>query len=399
MRNSKNFHKLMHNNFSISDLNSLSNFIKKNKKNPYFTQGQKVEEFEKKWSRWLGVKYSVFVNSGSSANFITMRILKSLTNESGEIILPAFNWPSDIYSVIANDFKPKFVDIDLSTLSLSEDKILKAINKKTKAIFLTHSQGFCGLTKKILNVVKEKKIYLIEDVCESHGAKFEKKSLGTFGVISNFSFYYAHHMSTIEGGMVCTNNNKIYEMARMIRGHGIVREISSSKYQNQYIKKYKNLSPKFIFLYPGFNFRSNELNAVVGLSQLKFLKKNNLKRSKNLKYFLKKIDKEKYFVDFKLEGNSNYAFPVILKKFSIKNRNKLENLLKKHGVEFRRGSVGGGNQLKQPYLKKYFNERINNKLKNTNHIHDCGYYIGNYPTLENSKIDKIVKILNSLLLS
>ena len=214
---------LMKNNILRSDLNQVIKFLKK--KDPILTQSKNVKKFEEKWSKWLGTKYSIFVNSGSSANFLSLAILKTEFPRGGEIIVPSFTWVSDIVSVIQNGFKPVFVDINLENLSMSEGEIFKKINKRTKAIFLTHAQGFNGLNQNILKILKQKNIYLIEDVCESHGAKFGKKKLGTFGYISNFSFYYAHHMSTIEGGMICTNSKIVYEKARMLRSHGLVREI------------------------------------------------------------------------------------------------------------------------------------------------------------------------------
>ena len=233
----------MDNNITQKDTDAVINFIKSNKKR-IFTQSKKVREFEKKWSKWLGVKYSIFVNSGSSANLLSLLALKILKGKGGEVIVPSLTWISDVSSVIQNGFKPIFVDINLKNLSMNEEHVIKKINHKTKAIFLTHAQGFNGLSKKLLEIIKKKKIVLIEDVCESHGASFGSKKLGTFGLISNFSFYYAHHMSTIEGGMICTNDKKIYELIRMLRSHGLLRESGNKKFEKLNINKYKKLSPK-----------------------------------------------------------------------------------------------------------------------------------------------------------
>ena len=386
-------HPLMLNNIKKEDLSSVIKFLKKN---PHLTQSTKVKEFEKKWSNWLGVKYSIFVNSGSSANYLTMLILKILAGKGGEVIVPTLTWISDIVSVINNGFKPVFTDINPRNLSMSEREILKKISKKTKAVFLTHAQGFNGLSQKLLRILKKKKILLIEDVCESHGATFNNKKLGTFGKISNFSFYFAHHLSTIEGGMICTNDKKIYEIAKMLRSHGMVRESGNKKFERIKIKQHKDLSPKFIFLYPGFNMRNDEISAVIGINQLKSLDKNNKIRAENFKYFLKNLDPFLYQTDYDLKGNSNYAFPLVLKTQSIKIRDDLEKLMKKHSIEFRRGNAGGGNQLRQPYLKNY-NVKFNLKnFPNVEHVHFFGYYIGNFPSLKKSKIKKICSILNSL---
>ena len=389
-KNKFNF-PLMANNILKEDIEKVKVFLSGM---PVLTQSKKVSEFEKKWSKWLGVKYSVFVNSGSSANYISIAALK-IFKRKGEIITPPLTWPSDIMAVINNGFNPKFVDINLSNLSMDTDKIIKSISKKTVAIFITHAQGFNGLTQKLLKFIKKKNIILIEDVCESHGAKFNGKKLGTFGLISNFSFYYAHHLSTIEGGMICTNNKEIYDYCMRFRGHGMLRESRFVSKIKSFKKKYKDLNENFIFLNPGFNFRSNEINATIGINQLKRLDSEIKKRNFNFKYLISKLNKRKYFIDFDQKGISNYAFPILLNTKSIKLRDKFEKYLLNNGVEFRRGNAGGGNQLRQPYLKKYKKLLNKNRFKNVEKIHFFGYYIGNYPSLKFIKLKKLIKILNN----
>jgi CDP-6-deoxy-D-xylo-4-hexulose-3-dehydrase len=161
-------------------------------------------------------------------------------------------------------------------------------------------------------------------------------------------------------------------------------------------KKYNYLSPKFIFLYPAYNVRNTELAAVIGINQLKKLNLNNKIRSRNLKIFLENIDKHNYFTDFLFEGNSNYAFPLILKKKNFNNRNLLETVMKRNKIEFRRGNAGGGNQLRQPYLKNYLKKNYLKNFSQVDHVHFFGYYIGNYPTLTQNKIIQICKILNNI---
>ena len=386
-------HPLMHNNFTKADMNAAIKLFKQ--KNIILTQSKYVKKFEKKWSKWLGVKYSVFVNSGSSANLLTMTVLKILYGK-GEIILPPLTWVSDINSVIQNNFKPVFVDINPKNLCMSEEEIVKKVNKNTLAVFMTHAQGFNGLTSKLISFLKKRKVLLIEDVSESHGATFNKKKLGTFGKISNFSFYYAHHMSTIEGGMICTNDKKIYEIVKILRSHGMARESNNSVFEKKMIKTYPKLSPKFIFLYSGYNFRNNEVGGVIGLNQLNSLDKNNKKRKENFKFFLKLLDQSKYRTDFQIDGSCNYAFPVILKRKSLKSRNVFEKTLLENKIEFRRGNAGGGNQLRQPYLQKFV-ENVNlSNFKEVDHVHFFGYYIGNYPSLSKVKIKKICNILNCI---
>ena len=381
----------MYDNISFEDRKIAAKYIRNSN---IFTQSKKVKEFEQKWSKWLGVKYSIFVNSGSSANYLTFLAIKIIYG-TGEVIVPPLTWNSDINAVIQNDFKAKFVDINLNTLSMDPDKILKNLNKNTKAVFLTHAQGFNGLTDELLKSLNKKKILLIEDVCESHGATFKNKKLGSFGKISNFSFYYAHHLSTIEGGMICTNDKKIYETIRILRGHGLLRESGNKKFENKIKKKYNKLSPNFVFLYPGFNMRNNEIQAVIGINQLKRLDANNKLRAKNFQFFLSKLDKSRFFTNYLIEGNSNYAFPLILKTKSFSNRDRFEKHLTKNRVEFRRGNAGGGNQMRQPYLKKVIRVKNFNNFQNVEHVHHFGYYIGNFPQLSKRNIIKLVNIINN----
>ena len=176
----------------------------------------------------------------------------------------------------------------------------------------------------------------------------------------------------------------------------MVRESDNPNFEKKMIKKYPKLSPKFIFLYPGYNFRNNEIGAAIGINQLKSLDKNNAKRKRNFNLFLKLLDKTKYRTDFNIKGSCNYAFPVILKNKNIKSRNNFEKILLKNNIEFRRGNAGGGNQLRQPYLKGFVKKINFNNFKEVDHIHFFGYYIGNYPTLTTSKIKKICEILNGV---
>ena len=384
-------HPLMHNNITKDDMSCVIKFLKTN---PILTQKKNVIEFEKKWSKWLGVKYSVFVNSGSSANFITIAAMKDSLKKK-EIITPPLTWPSDIMAVINNGFTPKFVDISLKTLSMDPDLILKNISNKTGAIFLTHAQGFSGLSDKLLKILKKKNIKLIEDVCESHGAKHRNKKLGNYGVVSNFSFYYAHHMTTIEGGMVCTNDDALYQKIRMFRSHGMVREATDISLQNEFKVTYPELNPEFIFAYPAYNLRNNEIGAIIGLNQLKSLDQIVVDRSKNQELFFEHLDGEKYQKDFLFEGSSNYAFNLILKNKDDELMGRLVTALDGNSIEYRRGSAGGGNQIRQPYIKN-LNLDLNPKdFSNTEHIHFYGMYIGNFPSLRSDEIKEICSVINS----
>jgi len=383
---------LMDNNITREDLNVLIEFLRGS---PRLTQSDNVREFEQEWSKWLSVKYSVYVNSGASANLITMAALKHIYG-SGEIIVPTLTWVSDIASVLQNGFTPVFVDINPKNLCMDDEQVIAKFSDKTKAVFITYVQGFNGLTDRLLSVLKERNIPLIEDVCESHGATFKGKKLGSFGLISNFSYYFAHHMSTIEGGMVCTNDEKIHEIIRMLRSHGMVREALNERFKQDYIDENPDLSPDFIFAYPAYNVRGTEIGAVIGRNQLKRLNDNNDKRQKNFAFFLENLDSNKYRTDFDLEGSCNYAFNLIIKKPDPVFRDKLEETMRNAGVEFRRGSSGGGNQLRQPYLKTVIAENEWEHYPEIEHVHFYGYYIGNYPDLDEQKILLLCDLLNKV---
>ena len=218
---------LMANNITRDDLNAVIRFLRKS---PILTQSAQVRAFEEEWSQWVGVRHSVFVNSGSSANFITMAIIRHLFGE-GEVIVPTLTWVSDISSVLAAGLKPVFVDIDPNTLGMNVEQVLKLVTKRTRAVFLTHVLGFNAISGKLLKGLKSRNIPLVEDACESHGAVFKGRRVGSLGLVSNFSFYFAHHLSTIEGGMICTNNREVYELARVLRSHGMVREADSPDFR------------------------------------------------------------------------------------------------------------------------------------------------------------------------
>jgi CDP-6-deoxy-D-xylo-4-hexulose-3-dehydrase len=384
---------LMDNNITREDLDALIKFLNGD---PILTQSTNVRGFEKEWSKWLGVKYSVFVNSGSSANLISLTALKQLAGSGGEIIVPALTWVSDISSVIFCGFDPVFVDVNPKTLSMDEEQVIDKLTNKTRAVFLTHAQGFNGLTDKLLSTLKEKNIYLIEDVCESHGAQFNGKKLGGFGWASNFSFYFAHHMSTIEGGMICTDIEEVYQTCLMLRSHGMIRESTNNELRQSYIDNNTDLHPNFIFAFPAYNMRNTEIGAVLGRNQLPRLDDNNDKRQKNFKLFLEGLDPAKYQTDFALEGSCNYAFNLILENPDHTLCQKVIATLEEHGVEFRRGSAGGGNQLRQPYLRGIVEEKAHLDFPVVEHIHFFGFYIGNYPDLPEDKIKALCDILNKI---
>lgn len=384
---------LMRNNITRADLDALIDFLRQD--DPILTQSKHVEAFEREWSEWLGVKHSVFVNSGSSANEITLLALRERFPEGGEIIVPPLTWVSDIAAVLHAGFTPVFADINPRTLGMDSAEVARKVSSRTRAVFLTHILGYNALDDALLDLCQQRGLLLIEDVCESHGATFHDRKCGTFGFASNFSFYYAHHMSTIEGGMVCANDPEFYELCRVARSHGMVRESRDTAFRNRYATEFPDLNPAFIFAFPAHNMRSTELNAVLGRSQLPRLDANNAIRTRNLNKFLGGLDPKKFRTDFIVEGSSNYAFTLVLREPDEALRDRCMEAMTAAGVEFRRGTSGGGNQLRQPYLRRLFGEEYKN-YPNVDHVHFYGFYIGNYPDLEPEKIYALCEVLNAL---
>jgi CDP-6-deoxy-D-xylo-4-hexulose-3-dehydrase len=384
---------LMQNNITRNDLDAVIKYLQQD--DPILTQSKIVQAFEEEWSEWLGVKWSVFVNSGSSANQLTLAALRLRYPEGGEVIVSPLGWVSDIAAVIQSGFTPVFVDIDPQHLGMDTEQIISALNENTRSVLLTHVQGFNALTDKLLVELEQRNILLIEDVCESHGTTHLSKKLGNFGWASNFSFYYAHHMSTIEGGIICTNDPDLYQTFRMLRSHGMVRESTSDELKDSFENQYPDLNPDFIFAFPAYNVRNNELGAIIGRNQLKRLDANIQLRNRNFKLFLDNLDVSTYRTDFRLEGSSNYALNLILQHADMAFTERLMKRMHEEKIEFRRGSAGGGNQLRQPYLRKFLGD-TNQNFSEVDHIHFHGFYIGNFPTLEQGKIIKLCNILNSV---
>jgi len=383
---------LMANNVTRSDLDLLIAHLQQ--PDPRLTHGPKVREFEREWAAWTGTKYCVMLNSGSSANELTMLALRALKG-AGEVIVPPLTWVSDIASVLHAGLTPVFADVNPRTLGMDTGEILKKITPRTKAVFLTHILGYNALTRRLVEELGRLGIPLIEDVCESHGATFEGRRCGSWGWASNFSFYYAHHLSTIEGGCVCTDDEELYETIRMMRSHGMTREIDNTGMRQGWAARHPDLNPDFIFAHAAYNMRATELQGVLGLAQLPRLDANNVRRGENLRAFLAGLDPAKFYTEFDQTGSSNYAFTLILRQPDIALRDRIEAALRAARVEFRRGTSGGGNQLRQPYMRQRFPELKPEDFPRVDHIHFFGWYIGNYPDLDTALIPRICAIVNA----
>lgn len=374
------------------DLNQVISYLQQ--ENPKLTNGPKVQEFENAWSKWLGVKHSIMVNSGASANDLTFLALKELKG-LGEVILPPLTWVSDVAAVMKAGFTPKFVDIKMETLAMDPELIDRSITPATRAVFVTHVLGLNGISKSLLDNLAKRGIPLIEDVCESHGATFQERKLGTLGLASNFSFYFGHHMTTIEGGMICTDDDQFADIVRMMRSHGLVRESRNQDTKDRYKNEFPDLNPEFIFSYAAHNMRATEINGILGLSQLPRLDQNVNLRTRNFHLFLSGLDPKRFFVDFDQEGSSNFALMVILKDADPDLQEKMERFLSENKIEFRRGLSGGGNQLRQPYLRRVMDFDPAH-FPNMEHVHFFSFYVGNYPDLKPEKIKWFTESINNL---
>jgi CDP-6-deoxy-D-xylo-4-hexulose-3-dehydrase len=265
----------------------------------------------------------------------------------------------------------------------------------TRAVFLTHILGYNALTQPLLDELAAREIPLIEDACESHGATFNGRKVGTFGWMADFSFYYAHHLSTVEGGMISTNDPELYQVLRMLRSHGMVREANDETVRQRYYAECPDLNRDFIFAFPAYNVRPTEIAALIGRTQLHRLDANNQLRTANLKLFLENLDAGTYQTDFAVAGSSNYAFTLVLRQPDGALWARIEETLRAHGVEFRRGLSGGGNQLRQPFVRRLLDDEYT-KYPNVDHVHFYGCYIGNYPALEQEKIRQLCALLNAV---
>ena len=339
-----------------------------------FTNGPMVKKFEQEWSEWLGCKHSIYVSSGSTANTLLVAAMKERYNlkDGDKVVVPCMTWVTNISPVMQLGFEPIFCDIDSTTFSFDIDN-LKQIAKQhpdIKAVFVSHLFGIAA----DMDVYKEilPNAIFIEDVCESHGATYKGKKCGTLSLGSTFSFYFGHHMTTIEGGFVCTNDDELYNIMKMKRSHGMAREALPQKYE-QYQKDYPDLHPMFMFITDGYNLRSMEINAVLGSSQLVRLDNQNEQRRINFNKFINIVEKypEYFKSNYQVKGNSSFCLPFICKTSNIKK--KLEKYLSNNGVETR--PLCSGNLLRQPFLQRVKGIPSADKFPLVEKLHKNGFFI------------------------
>jgi len=389
----KFLYPLVENPYRPKDIKSAISVLKSCK----LTSGKITENFQNTFTKKIDSKHSLFVNSGSSANLLAFQCLinpyrKKKLKKGDEVIISALCWSTSLWPIIQSGLKPVFVDIDRNTLNFDLIELEKKITKKTKAIMAVHVLGNCTNMSKLIKIKNKYNLLLIEDTCESLGTRYKNKYLGTYGEFSSFSFYASHQISSCEGGMICCKDKADYEIIKSLRAHGWSRGLSN---ENKIAKQNKDLDKRFIFFNSGFNLRSTDIAASIGLSQFKDLDKfiesrNNLR--KKIIIEIKKNKKLKNVIQI-IEQNTNveaswFGIPILLSK-KINKKNFLANL-ESSGVETR--PIISGNFLKQPAIKKY-KLHYKTTMKNADYINDHGFFIGlpnnNYTLL---KIKKLVKI-------
>lgn len=379
---------LMKDTFSFFDRLNLAKFILTSDR---FTQGIEVAKFENEWSKWIGSKHSVFVTSGSTANFLLVSAIKEKfkLKTGDKVLVPVCTWVTNINPIFQLGLTPVFCDVNLQDYSFDIQSMLE-IKKKhddIKAVFVTHLLGIPA------PVSQYKKIFpnaiFIDDVCESHGCFDENgNKIGSNSLGATFSFYFGHHMSTIEGGMVSTNDSDLYDLMILKRNHGLAR--SSVKF-DEYANQNPEIDRSFLFVTDGYNFRNTELSAKLGQFQMKKLDDFIKVRRKNYVDFVGLINSNFNFHPMTYqEGNSSFCFPFICKTNELKK--KLIRLFEKNGIEYR--PIVGGNLLRQPYLSKYGKMLSNKDTINADILHENGVYIGNNQFVSNKDMKILSQIIN-----
>lgn len=355
---------------------------------PKLTKGDQTIEFEKKISQFLKVKHCVFVNSGSSANLLmlySLEVLGLLKNK--KIVIPSLSWLTDVSPAIQLKYKPILCDCNLNDLSVDLEHLEKIFNKERPAVLLLVSVlGLVPDMDSIVSLCEKYDVKLIEDNCESFGSVYKGKFLGSFGLMSSFSTYYGHHFSTIEGGLITTDSDFIYNNLLMLRSHGWARDLSyelRQLYKHTYgIDDFKEL---YTFYYPGFNFRSTDLQATIGLHQVEKLPYIVLKRNENFFKIWSSIKPGLWKPELKKDCFvSNFAYPVI----SI-HRDQIVKEFHENEIEIR--PLIAGSMGTQPFWKNIYGEQ---KFNNDTIVNEKGFYIPNHPDLTDADIELMVSIIN-----
>jgi len=373
---------LMNNSITWRDKYELIKFILLSDR---FTNGPKVREFEEAWSKWIGSEYSLYVSSGSTADYLLISAVKELYKipDGSKVLLPACTWVTNVSPILQMGLAPVFCDISLEHFSFDLEKLPK--DKDIRIVFVTHLLGI-DAPMEALKELYPNAIFL-EDICESHGVESPTgvRRGGTSSTASTFSFYYGHHMTTIEGGTISTNNKELYELMRMKRSHGMAREMSPDYYLKA-AREHPDIDPRFLFLTDGHNFRNNELGAVLGLSQLKRLDASIQIRRANYEFFVNELKElsDYFYIPSDSYTNSSFCLPLICKKPELMK--KLKRAFESAEIENR--PIVGGNLLRQPFLAKY--KHI--KAPNADILNDNGVYVGNSQYVTLQMISRLIDI-------
>ena len=384
--------------WDAEEIQSIDDVIKSG----FYTMSNNVIDFEKNFSAWVGSKYAIFVNSGSSANLLMIAALiyskieeKSL-RRGDEIIVPAVSWITTYSPLQQFGLKLKFVDIDLNTLNYDLDKLISSVSDKTKAIFCVNLLGNPNQYNVISNLAIEKNILIIEDNCESLGATLNGKHAGTFGIMGSFSTFFSHHICTIEGGVVVTDDEYLSNMVKSLRAHGWTRDLSNKNFLNSNSNNFSdsdndNFYQSFDFILPGYNLRPTEISGSIGLSQLKKINRFLEQRRKNADVFRKLFRDNPYILIQEEIGSSSwFGFSLIIKNNKKFNRKKLINFFIANNIEHR--PIVSGNFLRSRAID-YFNYSVHGELENANYLHDNGLFIGNHHIDMTKSIEYLHKIL------
>tara|TARA_Y100001935_G_C17311346_1_gene516596 strand:- start:9049 stop:10218 length:1170 start_codon:yes stop_codon:yes gene_type:complete len=364
----------------------------------FYTMGKNVEKFESIFSSFFGSKYALMLNSGSSANLLSVAALFFLKNDplqrGDEVIVPSVSWSTTYAPLQQYGLKVKFVDISLDTLNFDLDKLKAAITDKTRAIFAVNILGNPNEFLKINNIIKNKNIYLLEDNCESMGAKYENQFTGTFGIAGTFSSFFSHHISTMEGGMILTDNYELYNIMLSLRAHGWTRNLKDDN--PLHIKSDNKFYESFNFILPGYNLRPLELSGAIGIEQIKKLPKLIEVRRRNAELFRGLFEKnEKIIIQKEIGDSSWFGFSLIINEHvtSIK-RDKIIIELEKAGIETR--PIVSGNFLKNKVLK-FFDYEISGSLSNSEFLDRNGFFVGNHHYDLTSELKHLKNTLNKFL--
>ncbi|EAC1766655.1 DegT/DnrJ/EryC1/StrS family aminotransferase [Campylobacter coli] len=362
-------------------------------KNDMFTMGEKVVKFEKDFATFVSSKYAVMTSSGSTANLIAIAALFYTKNpklrRGDEVIVPAVSWSTTYYPLYQYGLKLKFVDIDLETLNYDLEALKNAINDKTKMIMVVNLLGNPNEFDVINNLIKDKDIVLIEDNCESMGAEYKGKQAGTFGVMGTFSTFFSHHMATMEGGFVVTDDEELYHILLCLRAHGWTRNLPK---ENLVANKSDDwFSESFRFVLPGYNVRPVEMSGAIGIEQLKKLPIFLKHRRENAKLFCEYFQNHPEFIIQKEIGSSSwFGFSLVIRPNSKLQRKDIIKKLEENEIEYR--PIVAGNFTKNDVMK-YFNYEIHGNLKNAQIIHKNGFFVGNHQVDINQEIDLLKNVL------